>query len=324
MQRSHHRTMLAIVTILGLSISALSAGGAFAVDAPDAGSEIKSDPTAPGRATDDVWPKPVDEFLAGNYLDRSDVVLTTRARDISSAVIRWATNSSFSHAALIFSGPQYDPGIDNTFVIEAGTGGVDLTNLRDYTSVKRSFVAIKRFKKDWFTEARRARVRGVLLDKIKATYGYWTIVNIARNIWFGVQKKVQGGEETLETYRKQEWTPPTEFICSGLVQVGFVEAVVEAIKRDELPPEALKEVVFHPEAASRLPNAGDWQYLGKEDSKATADLFKDINIGQLESVTPEDLAQSPKLEWQYVIRRGKVYKVSTYEEVKKLIGRRDR
>lgn len=271
---------------------------------------------------DDVWPKPVDEFLAGDYLNRADIVLTSSSRDLSSAVIRWATNSVFSHAALIFSEPRIDAGINNTFVIEAGTGGVDLTNLRDYTSVRRSFVAIKRFKKDWFDETRRARVRGVLLDKIKASYNYWSIVSIARNIWFGVQKKLQGGEETIQQYRKNEWSPPSEFICSGLVQVGFVEAVVEAIKRDELPPEALREVVFLRDAANKLPEDGNWQYLGKEDAKETADLFKDINLDQLESVTPEDLAQSDKLEWLYVIRRGKVYKVSSYDDVKKILSQR--
>ena len=35
-------------------------------------------------------------------------------------------------------------------------------------------------------------------------------------------------------------------------------------------------------------------------------------------MTPEDLASSDKLEWLYFIKNGLVYKVSTYDEVKKL------
>ena len=51
----------------------------------------------------------------------------------------------------------------------SGTSGVDLTNLRDYIADKSAFIAIKRFKQPWFDEAKQSRVRGLLLDKIKAT-----------------------------------------------------------------------------------------------------------------------------------------------------------
>ncbi len=37
-------------------------------------------------------------------------------------------------------------------------------------------------------------------------------------------------------------------------------------------------------------------------------------------MTPEDLATSDKLEWLYFIKDGLVYKVSSYDEVKKLSG----
>jgi len=40
---------------------------------------------------------------------------------------------------------------------------------------------------------------------------------------------------------------------------------------------------------------------------------------ELFSVTPEDLAQSDKLEWEYFIKNGLVYKVSSYADVMKLI-----
>jgi len=282
--------------------------------APEA--DVQAAQTA--KAFDDKWPKDVATFLEGRYLDRADVVLTRRAGDVTAAIIRWATNSPFSHAALVFTGPQFDSGISGTFVIESGTGGVDLTQFTDYTENKSTFVAIKRLRKDWFTAPRQSRVRGLLLDKIKARYDFFAILQIARNVWFGVQAKVRTKEKTVEVYRENDWQPPNEYICSGLVQIGFVEMAIEAIKRGEIAPETLREVVFHKEAESRLPPPGTWQYLGDE-AKTTAINTRDVLSDELFSVTPEDLAQSDKLEWEYFIKNGLVYKVSSYAEVMKLI-----
>lgn len=304
------------LSILAAAAMPLHCGFALALDkgTPSRQAAPKSD----AKPFDDKWPKDVETFLQGHYLDRADVVLTRRTGDLTAAVIRWATGSPFSHAALIFTGPRFDSGISGTFVIESGTSGVDLTQFTDYTSHKSTYIAIKRLRKDWFTAPRQSRVRGVLLDKIKATYDFWTIARIARNIWFGVQSKVRTTEKTVETYRRNDWTPPNEYICSGLVQVGFVEMAVEAIKRGELSPEVLREVVFHKEAESRLPDPGAWKYLG-DDAKETAVNFRDVLSDELFSVTPEDLAQSDKLAWQFFIKDGLVYKVSSYAEVMRLI-----
>jgi hypothetical protein len=276
-------------------------------------------PPLPPDVTPEVWPMPVEDFLAGNYLERADVVLTRRNWDFSSWAIRYATNSPFSHAAMVFTGPQFESGYSNTFVIESGTKGVDLTNLRDYIADKSAFLAIKRFKKDWFDETKQSRVRGLLLDKIKSTYNYWAIVHIVRNLWFGVQQTVQTERHGERRHHERgEGEPPTEFICSGLVQIGFVEAVLEYIKAGQLPPSTINDVVFEPEAATRLPEKADWAYLDPEASKTTAVLFRKQNYEALQWVTPEDLAASDKLEWLYFIKDGLVYKVSTYDEVKKL------
>ena len=271
------------------------------------------------EVVEEVWPMPVEDFLAGKYLERADVVLTRRAWDISSWAIRWATNSPFSHAAMVFTGPQFESGYTSTFVIESGTSGVDLTNLRDYIADKSAFIAIKRFKQPWFDEAKQSRVRGLLLDKIKASYNYWAIGTIARNLWFGVERSVSGDQKTMRRFRERKWDAPTEFICSGLVQIGFVEAALEYIKAGTLPPTALNEVVFEKEAATRLPERDDWGYLDAESSKTTAVLFRKQNFDALQSVTPEDLAASEKLEWLYFIKNGLVYKVTSYADVRKLI-----
>lgn len=268
----------------------------------------------------EVWPMPVEDFLAGKYLERADVVLTQRQWNLASWAIRWATKSPFSHAAMVFTGPQFESGYSSTFVIEAGTSGVDISDLRDYIADKSAFIAIKRFRKEWFDEQKQSRVRGLLLDKIKASYNYWAIGSIVRSLWFGVEQSVSGDEKTVKRFRERNWNPPNEFICSGLVQVGFVEATIEYIKSGVLPPAALNEVVFEREAATRLPDREDWSYLDEESSKTTAVLFRKQNFDALQSVTPEDLAASSKLDWLYFIKNGMVYKVDSYDAVRKLIG----
>lgn len=304
------RVLFAVVALVLINSVALAAS-------PD---HAKSD-RGPSRtytkaeARRDTWPKPVEEFLAGEYLERADVVLTRRDWDLSSYLIRLATKSPFSHAAMVFTGPQFEQGYSSTFVIEAGTGGVDLTNISDYIADKSTFIAIKRFKQPWFDHGKQSRVRGVLLDKIKASYNYWAIGRIFKNLWFGVQRQVRGKEKTIEAYRKNDWSPPNDYICSGLVQIGFVEAVVEYIKAGQLPISALKEVVFHETAASRLPDAADWQYLDEKTQRESAEIFEQQNSIELEAVTPDDLAKSDKLEWLYLIRDGRVHKISSYEDV---------
>jgi hypothetical protein len=304
-------------TGLGLLALTAIAGTALALSPP---APVPAANPAAAAATPEVWPMPVEDFLAGSFPERADVVLTRRDWDLTSWVIRWATGSPFSHAALVFTGPQFESGYTNTFVIEAGTGGVDLTNLRDYIADKSSFLAIKRFKKAWFDEPKQARVRGLLLDKIKATYNFWAVGHILRNLWFGVERTVRGDKGTIRKFREREWDAPNEYICSGLVQIGFVEAILEYIKAGQLPPAALNDVVFEPVAATRLPEKDDWGYLDPESSKTTAVLFRKQNFDALESVTPEDLAASDKLEWLYFIKNGLVYKVGSYDEARKLMA----
>jgi hypothetical protein len=267
----------------------------------------------------DSWPKTIDEFLAGNYLERADVVLTRREWDPTSYLIRWATNSPFSHTALVFTSPVHEAGYSNTFVIEASSSGVGLTNFRDYIDDKSAVLAIKRLRRDWFDAGKQSRVRGLLLDNIKADYNYWAIVTIVRNIWFGVHKSIEGQEQAVDSFRDRQWKRPNSYICSGLVQVGFVEAISEYVLQRQLPPWALNQVVFHAGAASRLPPPEAW-------AEAPASLIDDVVpqfriqlATELEAVTPEEIAASDKLEWLYFIRDGRVHKVSSYEEVRRLM-----
>ena len=92
---------------LALTVILIS-GGASALNKDQPQSKQPAQSNA--QPYDDTWPKPVETFLNGHYVDRADVVLTRRTGDITSSIIRWATNSPFSHAALVFTGPQFEVG----------------------------------------------------------------------------------------------------------------------------------------------------------------------------------------------------------------------
>ena len=307
------------VRTIGLlcALSLAAAGGALAVSS---GSDQPRPSRAELRAKArlDKWPKPIDEFLAGEFLQRSDVVLTRREYDPASYLIRWATGSVFSHSALIFTSPVQEPGINNTFVIEAGTGGVDLTNLADYVNDQSAFIAIKRLKQPWFDPEKQSRVRGLLLDNIKSQYDYWAIARIAREIWFGIERTIRGKEKTVEEFQNREWKRPNQFICSGLVQYGFVEAVVEYVLQRKLPPWALNEVVFSKTAEKRLISREDWETADPELIDLNIPATRAVLASDLEATTPEDLAESDKLKWLYFIQDGKVHKIGSYADLKRL------
>jgi len=218
-------------------------------------------PTPPAPAPS--WPMSVDEFLAGPYLARSDVVLTRKQRDFRSWLIRLATRGSFSHAALVFLVPHQEKGFNNSFVIESASGGVDLSNLADYLKDKRSIVGIKRIRgaATWFDQETAALVRGRMLNSIQAEYAYATAFRIAldfiNQIAFGMKAFISGHRRAIAGREAANLSAPNAFICSGLVQLGFVNGVVELIETGKLLPSAVSDVVFREDLAHFLPE--DWE-----------------------------------------------------------------
>ncbi len=278
------------------------------------------------------WPMPVEKFLEGDYLERADVMLTRRQGSLFSAIIRWATKSRFSHCGLVFLVPHREREFNNTFVIEAGTKGVHLSNLKDYLKDRASAVAIKRHCKGargrenanterWFDERVQKRVRGRMLNKIQSKYAYGTVVSIALDtldqMLFGVSERMRGRKKALAVRRKRNRQPPNEFICSSLVQLGFLEAVAELIREGMVPPQAMKEVVFIKEIADFLPD--DYSAFTKAEIDEMFELFLDVWREELEAIKPVDLARSENLSWQYVIFDGWVHRVNSYREAYALL-----
>lgn len=268
-----------------------------------------------------AWPMPVAEFLAGPYLRPSDVVLTRKRQSLRSWAIRMATRGSFSHAALVFLVPRLEKGFDSSFVIEAASGGVGLTNLADYLNDRRTIVGIKRLDRPWFTEELQCLVRGRLLNAIKSPYCYSTMMNVMRDVWnelrYGMRSCVFGPYKAIAKARKLKLNPPNQYICSGLVQQGYLMAIADLAFDDRIAPERLAEVVFRDDLAKFLP--ADWsQFTQKEQREIIYDYASGF-ADRLQSVTPNDLARSTSLDWAYVVRDGMAHKIQSDGQAQQLL-----
>jgi len=283
------------------------------------------------------WPMTVDDFLAGDHLDRADVVLNRKHGSFVSWLIRMATRSQFSHAALVFLVPHREQEFNNTFIIEAGTGGVDLDNLATSLRDRNAVTAIKRFRsippisafspgamsspEIWFDERIQKLVRGRLLNSIRSRYSFRTIFSIIGDLIdqtsYSVSEATRGSKQALERRKARRREPPNAFICSGLVQLGFAEAVADLVIQGDLPPRALKEVIFSPDAAAVLPD--DWSALTHSEVVDIVSGFLLSEAETLESIKPVDLARSLQLEWRHVLRDGWVHRVTSYEEAYELL-----
>lgn len=291
----------------------------------DRGSPRPLEARAPGQPVA-KWPMPVADFLSGPYLRRADVVLTRKRRSFRSWLIRWATQGNFSHAAMVFLVPHQEQGFNNSFVIEAASHGVDLANLADYLNDRRTIVGIKRLPARWFSDEVQCLVRGRMLNSIQSSYSYATAITIGlgllRRVAFGIRSRVQGTRKAISGRRQKALAPPNEFICSGLVQLGFLHALTEQVADGKLRPARLADVVFHDELAGLLP--ADWeQFSDAEQVEIMWDFangFEDVLL----AVTPEHIARSQKLAWVYIIRDRLVYPVSTEAEARALLEWRSR
>ena len=112
---------------------------------------------------------------------------------------------------------------------------------------------------------------------------------------FGVKVRISGLEKVMRNAREKGKRVPSQFICSGLVQYGFYSTISKMIGEGALSEDKLKDVIFNP--------------------RFNVDSEKEILL----STTPEDLANSEKLKWKYIIHDGKSYEISTSAEVEQII-----
>ncbi|MFO1034719.1 MAG: YiiX/YebB-like N1pC/P60 family cysteine hydrolase [Hyphomicrobiales bacterium] len=230
---------------------------------------------------------------AGQHLKVGDIVLS-RSRTLSSHLIRLATGSLFSHAALVFLVAQPEEGFNNTFLLESVSGGVGLANLRDYVGGRRprEDIVILRLEGEGLDDTYFRKVRGLMLDRINSGYDFNRALRMglkflfgSRLAWFslsrGKSKSMRAAVARTKT-RTHTWVPP-EFICSGFIQYGLVQA------------------------AGRL---------GLNTNVMLKDGLSANDKEGILALTPEDIAQSHRLTWRFAVTRGWAHPVTTLAEAK--------
>jgi hypothetical protein len=266
----------------------------------------------------DNWPMSVDQFVLGNYMRYSDIVLSRNEYNPLSWLIRRATRANFAHVGLVFLEPKLQYGWQSTYLIESVFAGVEVTDLNDYFKHPRLSVAIKRLNRDWMTDRIRRRVRGRMLDDIKAEYAFSTLFGLGRQLLFGVESAMRGQKSAVIRRRIAGKRAAKEFICSGFIQRGYAQGIFEFVRDGALPPSAMKDVMFDPKIAANLPE--DWSAFTPAEVTAILEEFLEQSQDDLFAVTPRDLETNDAFEWAYVITRGKAYQVTSYADVCNLLG----
>ena len=262
------------------------------------------------------FPMTVAEFIRGGFLHRADVVLE-RGHRLFSHAIRYATDSPFSHAALIFLVPEPEQGFDHAFLLEAVPKGVSVSRVSHVTDPDASgsyaaAIAILRFKAPWFSDDVARVVRGHMLNFIAGGYDWHTVISIATSVLgarlFGRKEEVPHAfARALTKAQARQGRAPANFICSGFVQYGYLRTLQDLVEQTNPPiTEAdVRTAIFNPRLASiPLP-----AMLGADPA----------SLAVLMSTTPEEISRSDHLEWKYVLLRGRAYEVANRDEAVRLI-----
>lgn len=245
---------------------------------------------SPSAGDEFAFPMRIGRFFdnADRFLNLGDILLS-RSPTFSSRVIRFLSGSFFSHAATVFLLPKPSEGLTRTFVIESLFRGVGVADLQTYVAGLHPIeeIGILRLEGQGFNQSYFKRANGFLLNEVNKPYDFHRLWRIALTVVFGVQQAVRKMQRAPNIYRR--WIP-RNFICSGFIQFGLFEAA-------QIDNMDVRRVIL---------------------KNGLTDPGKDELLG----ITPQDLAESSKLTWKYVIRRGWVYEVSSYADAKRLIASR--
>jgi hypothetical protein len=257
-----------------------------------------------------AFPMTIDEFLDGGHLSRADIVLV-RGTSLFSRAIRFATRSPFSHAALVFLIPDLETGFERTFLIEAVPKGIKITGIADLVGAgpvgnPHKSIAVLRFERPWFGEEIQKLVRGRMLDFVRAGYDWSTIFGI---LWSLIRGAAFGGEQfraavrrSLERQYQKRHVVPANFICSGLVQYGFLRTIFDLSDKEGsvIPIGDVVDAIFNPRLTGVDP--GDI-ILGSPEA-----------LAELLATTPDQISRAPSLVWKYAIAKGQVHAVASRDE----------
>ncbi len=298
---------------------------------------------------------PLNYFLQtsdeGPYLRVSDVVVRVNLdpNQIFSRFIRMATNSQWSHSSLLYLISDPPNGFDNTFLVEAMTTGVRVASWRNEVVPFNTFtVGIKRPRLDWYVETPREinkhdpsdpedvvgidylrHTRGMAIDQINNLYDHnvvWQLTalyieRVAREHLAGIPLIADAAARAADIFKRwdedtSKSEPVFRFICSGLVQYSFFEALRVRINNDLAIPahrdaamsnlRNLNRIIFRDDPQQIIPNYIQQVQAGK---LKLSDPVPGEVLNLLQTSTPADFNDSPNLEWRYIIKEGMVWQI---------------
>ena len=303
---------------------------------------------------------PLNYFLQtsdeGPFLRVADVVLRENKdpKEVFAHAIRIATGSKWSHSAILYLLSDPYRGYDNTYLVEARTKGVRIASWRNEVVPFEHFtVGIKRPRLDWYQETpyEQSRhdprdnedthgidflrhVRGIAFDQINGLYDHKTVYELAalytaraaRRHLSAVPQVAEAAEGIADLFKKwdeddEKQTSMLRFICSGIVQYSYFEALRRRIASDFDVPEHRKIAEHNLEHMDCL--------LFRPDPKGLVRAYiRDVQQGKLDvhqpapedvldllkTATPADFNNSGNLEWRYVVLKGKIWKIDEGED----------
>ncbi len=298
---------------------------------------------------------PLNYFLQTNdegpFLRVADVVLRANQdpKEIFAHLIRAATNSKWSHSAILYLLSDPDKGFNNTFLIEARTKGVHIASWRNEVTPYETFtVGIKRLRMDWYEETPHERtrhdprdpedvagigylrhVRGVAMDQINGLYDHKTVGELAalyaeraaRRHLGEIPAIANAAGSVSELFKKwdeksSDGNSVLQFICSGIIQYSYFEALRRRVMKD-------LEIVDHREVALHNLSQMECVIFRPDPKGIVRDYIHKVQSGELDikepapedvldflkTATPADFNNSPRLEWHYVILKGDIWKI---------------
>ncbi len=303
------------------------------------------------RVGDDPIRYFLDSSDSGNLLQVADVMLRANKdpKELFAHIIRAATDSKWSHSAIFYLISDPYRGFSNTFLVEAKTKGINLVSWRNEVVPFEQFtVGIKRPNLDWYVEnvyeksRREAKdtedthgigylrhVRGIAIDQVNGLYDKKTVYELtglyaaraARRHLSSVPQIADAADAMANFFKKwdesdDEATSMLRFICSGIVQYSFFEALRRRIINDLDKPEHkeaglsnlsnLHRIIFREDPESIIPNYIQQIQTGKLDIH---DPVPEDVIDLLKTALPADFNNSPNLDWRYVVLRGAIWRI---------------
>jgi len=172
-------------------------------------------------------------------------------------------------------------------------------------------------------------VRGIAMDQINGLYDKKTVFElsalyakrVAMRHLEGFPQVADAAEAMADFFKKWDAndtsrTSVLRFICSGLVQFSFFEALRWRIKNDFDQPEHreaalhnlqnMHRVIFREDSEGIIPDYIAQVQAGKLDIH---DPAPENVLDLLKTATPADFNNSLNLEWRYVILKGMIWQI---------------